>query len=152
MTHFLKWITQCLGSQIPENSSYDKYYVDLLVDKAILNAFDYFVLEHNFFCICDDIFRIMEQSQRQSTGLRDLVTEIAEYLEDHYDQPITNISLEEHFLFSSSYIVKIFKKQKGVSPNKYLLQICGKKIRALIAANPDITAKQLSEAMKSLPA
>lgn len=147
VTQVLKWIVQCLESQILENSSYDRYYADLLIDEAILNAFDYSILEHSFFCICDDIFRIIEQSRRKSTGLRDLVAEIAEYLELNYDQPITNTSLEEHFLFSSSYIAKVFKKQKGVSPNKYLLQFRAKKACELIAADPNITAKQLSEAL-----
>lgn len=147
VTQVLKWIVQCLESQILENSSYDRYYADLLIDEAILNAFDYSILEHSFFCICDDIFRIIDQSRRKSTGLRDLVTEIAEYLESNYDQPITNTSLEKHFLFSSSYIAKVFKKQKGVSPNKYLLQFRAKKACELIAADPNITAKQLSEAL-----
>ena len=143
----LKWIVQCLESHILDKTCYDRYYADLLVDEAILNAFDYSSLQRSYLCICEDIFKIISQSKKKSTGIRDLVAEIADYLEQNFDQPITSTSLEEHFLFSSSYITQLFKKQKGISPNKYLLQIRAKKACELITLDPDITAKVLSETL-----
>ena len=127
ITRELKQLVQNLESHISDKTCYDRYYTDLLVDEAILNAFDYETLAHNFLCICEDIFKIITRSRHKSSGLRDLVSEISAYIEENYDQPITSKSLEAHFLFSSSYINQVFKKQRGLSPNKYLLQYRAKK-------------------------
>ena len=65
----------------------------------------------------------------------------------NFNQPITSSDLEEHFLFSSSYITQVFKKQNGVSPNKYLLQYRAKKACELIVQNPNITVKALADVL-----
>lgn len=143
----LKWIVQCLEEHINEKTCFDRYYADLLVDEAILCAFDYPSLLSSYLCICEDIFKIVSRSKKQSSGLRDLVGEIADYLEQNFNQPITSSDLEEHFLFSSSYITQVFKKQNGVSPNKYLLQYRAKKACELIVQNPNITVKALADVL-----
>lgn len=145
VTRELKYLVQSLESHISDKTCHDRYYADLLVDEAILNAFDYTALQHNYLCICEDIFKIIARSRKQSTGLRDLVSEITAYIEENYDQPISGKSLEEHFLFSSSYINQLFKKQRGLSPNKYLLQYRAKKACEMISCDPEITAKVLAE-------
>lgn len=141
----LKQIIQRLEQMIDDKSSYDHYYADLMVDESILNSLSLTQLRTNFLYICTDIFKIIERSKENKTGLRDLVSEVTDFLDQNYNKNITYQSLEEHFCFSSSYICQLFKKHNGVSPNKYLLQQRVKRACELIQNNPDITAKILSE-------
>ena len=144
LTRQLKSIVQELESLNPDQTCFDRYYSDLLVDQAILSSFDYKTLQAHFLDICSDVFRIIEAGKQKSTGLKDLVSEITYFLTDNYDKLITGKDLEEHFGFSSAYINQIFKKKKGLSPNKYLLQYRAKKACELIQYDPGITAKELA--------
>ena len=51
------------------------------------------------------------------------IQDIAQYIDEHYDQDITLSSLAEHFQVSKSYLPKQFKAQIGFTPTEYLSHV-----------------------------
>lgn len=71
--------------------------------------------------------RIRRATDRQSARTLDaeqpeLLDRIANYVEEHYAQPITISSLAKQFFVSSSTISHLFKQKLGVSLHRYLMQ------------------------------
>lgn len=75
-----------------------------------------------------------------------LIGQIEQYLCENYSHSITTASLSEHFGFVPSYLSKLFRTHRGVSPSEYLTHhriLCA---RALIDANPEMLMKEVAQA------
>jgi AraC-like DNA-binding protein len=49
-----------------------------------------------------------------------LIADILEYIDKHYEEPLTLMDLAEHFGYNKSYFSRFFNKHVGVSLNDYI--------------------------------
>ncbi len=69
-------------------------------------------------------FKLSKRQQTVSTQLKgnqDFIQSITEYLDEHFREPLTLTELGKRFHMSHYYFVRIYKKETGVSPMKYVL-------------------------------
>ncbi|WP_028559600.1 AraC family transcriptional regulator [Paenibacillus pinihumi] len=96
--------------EIMEQSWRKLTLLDKLYAKAVLYRF---------------VHECLGQMARQELGVKrvDLVSRATHYIETSYSEAITVQGLAELFGCSSSYLSRLFKKQLGITPNEYLIQV-----------------------------
>lgn len=75
----------------------------------------------------------------------DVAAAIKRYMDEKYYDPISLDTLADTYHFSVSYISRIFRRQYGTAPLKYLLQVRIKESKRLIAQNPDWNIGMISQ-------
>ena len=70
--------------------------------------------------------RLMEESwhptTHKNTSHKQNLSQIKDYLDQHYTEKITLDELAEHFYINKFYLTRVFKEQFGITINSYLLQ------------------------------
>ena len=74
-----------------------------------------------------------------------LADSVEQYLIENYNKNITNNILAKEFGFVPSYISRIFKRQKGLSPNEYLTRYRIELAKKLIVENPEMRVKDIAD-------
>lgn len=74
----------------------------------------------------------------------DVADRIEIYLIENYSKNITNETLSEKFGFVPSYISRIFKKKKGISPSEYLIKYRIDLAKKILSEEPDIKIKEVA--------
>ena len=70
---------------------------------------------------------------------------VEEYLIRNYAKDITGKTIAREFGFVPSYISRIFKRCKGVSPNEYLTRYRIELAKKIITENPDMKIKEVAD-------
>lgn len=68
-----------------------------------------------------------------------------QYLQEHYPHDISFQDLAEHFGFTLEYLGKIFKRQTGETPLKYLTKIRMNEAKRLLIQHPDLEIQKIGE-------
>ncbi len=76
----------------------------------------------------------------------ELIRVISEYLDEHYDEPLSLIEIGEKFGISHYYLAHIFKNETGVSPMKYVMHRKIGEVQNLLM-NTDMSIKEIGERM-----
>ena len=76
----------------------------------------------------------------------ELIRVISEYLDEHYDEPLTLSEIGEKFGISHYYLAHIFKSETGVSPMKYVMHRKIGEVQNLLM-NSDLSIKEIGERM-----
>ena len=115
------------------------------VKREFANALAGFV---SYEALIEDIVSIL-MTFRSDTKNPDRYAELAdsveEYLVKNYNKNITNNILAKEFGFVPSYISRIFKRQKGSSPNEYLTHYRIELAKKLILENPEMRVKDIAD-------
>ncbi|MBP1994518.1 response regulator transcription factor [Paenibacillus eucommiae] len=74
-----------------------------------------------------------------------VVLEVERFLQKHYTENITNEMLSQKFGFVSSYISKLFRAHKGVSPSQYVTKLRIDKAKEIIRLQPHLRMKEVAE-------
>jgi AraC-like DNA-binding protein/CheY-like chemotaxis protein len=77
----------------------------------------------------------------------DMMRLIDEYICGHYAEHITNQTLSRRFGFVPSYISKLFRDYKGLSPCEYLTQVRIERAQKLIEDSPDSSMYHIARAV-----
>ncbi|MDR1286146.1 MAG: response regulator [Treponema sp.] len=87
-------------------------------------------------------------SDRETAGrAEDMMKMIDKYIRDHYAGHITNQTLSKRFGFVPSYISRLFREYKGVSPGEYLTQVRVAKAIELIVHAKNINVCDVARAV-----
>lgn len=86
-----------------------------------------------------------ELSRMDSWDKEYLVLQLEDYIKTNMSASITNQTLADAFGLVSTYISKLFKKYKGVSPSEYLLSLRIEKAKEMLIHDPDLLAKDIAE-------
>jgi two-component system, response regulator YesN len=84
------------------------------------------------------IFTGLLNDQIEFSNSEMIIKRIDDYICQNYMHPISNQSLARKFGFVPSYISKLFKNYKGLSPGDYLTQIRIDKAKDLISSNINV--------------
>ena len=74
----------------------------------------------------------------------ELIRVISEYLDEHYDEPLSLSEIGERFGISHYYLAHIFKSETGVSPMKYVMHRKIGEVQNLLM-NTDLSIKEIGE-------
>lgn len=110
---------------------------------AVSNAVDISLLTDDLTYILSNIYSAENDSKRFSN--HSTAEKIELYLKNNYSQTITNTLLSKKFGFVPSYISKIFRAYKGMSPSEYLTYYRIDMSKKLIADQPDLLLKEVAE-------
>lgn len=101
--------------------------------------------------LIDDIVSILmtiksdNDKGEQQNRKEKLVDDVERYLIQNYNRSITNDILSKEFGFVPSYISRIFRQNKGVSPSEYLMRYRIKMAKQLLSENRDIMIKEVAD-------
>lgn len=73
-----------------------------------------------------------------------IVLQIEKYLKENISEPITNTVLSDRFGLVPSYLSKLFKDYKGISPAEYLTNLRIEKAKKMLESQPGILCKEIS--------
>lgn len=98
-------------------------------------------LENHSTAMYEQIQRRLEsEAATQGTvdsSTADVALAIKRYMDEKFYEPISLDALADTYHFSVSYISRIFRRQYGTAPLKYLLQVRMEEAKRLIVQNPD---------------
>ena len=120
--------------QIPLSSG-----IKLDLNEAISNATAFGGLAADIFAILDH-FGSYENKGEQ----RDIIWRIEKYLEQNLNKTITNEALSKRFGFVPSYISKLFRRHKGMSPSEYVTMLRVEKAKEAMSRNSGILIREVS--------
>ncbi|REK75781.1 AraC family transcriptional regulator [Paenibacillus paeoniae] len=94
---------------------------------------------------------VHEQFQQLKTAgadvqMPDLATQIARYINEHYDEAISMDALSSLFHYSAHYLVRVFKRKYECSPNEYLIRTRMHYARLRLAGT-EVPIKQVAESV-----
>lgn len=94
-------------------------------------------------------FMILEASGAKGqsvdkNNITDIAQTIEEYLQNNYKESITTNMLSKKFGFVPSYISKLFRAYKGMSPSEYLTYYRIEKSKQMMLSNPDLLWKEVA--------
>lgn len=97
--------------------------------------------------LTDDITSILltlRDDRKNEDRYEKLANEVEAYLIMNYRQSITSETLALRFNFVQSYISRIFKRQKGVSPNEFLTHYRMEIAKRYLREQPDMKIRELA--------
>jgi len=114
--------------------------LDFEIREAVTNARHYDDLRGN-------LLSVFEHASQDSAnpGVPDVVAEVERFLLKHYAEPITGDSLASRFGFVPSYIGKLFRVHRGMSPAQFLIRTRIDRAKELLRQRPDLQIKEISE-------
>ncbi|WP_431087650.1 helix-turn-helix domain-containing protein [Paenibacillus sp. 8b26] len=105
------------------------------LDKLQVNGLFYqFVHEH---------FRQLQMKETKISE-PDLATQIAQYIQKHFQKPIAMEKMAKQFHYSTHYLVKVFKRKYGCSPIEYVVQTRINRAKSLLAET-DASIREVAE-------
>ena len=114
------------------------------VKQEFINAIAGFVKWEAFIDDIVSILMTLKSDAKNVDRYVQLADSVEEYLVRNYNKSITNDVLAKEFGFVPSYISRIFKRQKGVSPNEYMTKYRIELAKRLISENPDMKVKEIA--------
>jgi two-component system response regulator YesN len=117
--------------------------LELQVDEAISNSYGYEVLFNNIWYTFEEIFAENNIKNRDEDIII-FIQQLEEYLKINYTEPITSQTLCEKFGYVPTYLSKLFKKYKNVSPTEYLIDLRVEKAKELLRSKPDMLSKDIA--------
>lgn len=75
---------------------------------------------------------------------QDLVSRIRFYIQDHLDGDTSLTAIAEHFHFSREYLLRVFKKESGITILQYINDIKINKAKELLK-NPELPIKEIAQ-------
>lgn len=113
----------------------------LEIVEAMSNATDYDSL-------CSYLIPILlvlgDSKAEGKKAMKEVVEEIEQFLTSNYNKSISNDMLANKFGFVPSYISKIFRKYKNVSPSEYLTRYRIDKAKQLMDTHPDALVRDIA--------
>ena len=130
---------QIIASAVPDDAPIPFDWENRLNEIFTLSS-DWNGLCTDVFCLFADLFNAFQTAKVP----RHFMQEVTEYIESNYTEHITNQSLAKHFGFVPSYISRIFKNYKGVSPCDYLTQVRIQNAQRMIRESRDVNFQEIA--------
>lgn len=109
-----------------------------------------FTLCKSWDALCEEVFKLFADLFNAFQSLnapRNIMREVEEYITKNYTERITNQSLARHFGFVPSYISRMFREYKGVSPCDYLTQVRIENAQRIIRETGNVNFHEISYAL-----
>jgi YesN/AraC family two-component response regulator len=99
--------------------------------------------------LAEDVVSVLStlknQKKVQNEKQPKLIENIENYLIKNYSSSITSTVLSKEFGFVPSYISRLFRQYKGVSPSEYLTHYRIEKAKQIMRENPELLVKEIAD-------
>ncbi|MFB9275478.1 response regulator [Cohnella cellulosilytica] len=94
-----------------------------------------------------DVLRVYAAAavRDQAQDTPPIVLDVERFLREHYAESITGEELSRRFGFVPSYITKLFRAHRGVSPLQYLTRVRLDKAKEIIRGEPRLMLKEIAQ-------
>jgi Response regulator containing CheY-like receiver domain and AraC-type DNA-binding domain len=103
----------------------------------------------NLSCILEDIWMIFYGMIVSDTEEKDdtkaLIDNIDDYIKANYSSCIGIEEISRKYNFNPTYLTKVFKKFKNITPAKYIIQLRINEAKHLIETRPELGIKEIGE-------
>jgi two-component system, response regulator YesN len=111
--------------------------------------FDKLSVSPEFQSVYNDILSICEMMMTskhiEGDNLIGLIEKVEEYLKNNYSLPISIEDISRKFNYSPSYLVKVFKKHRDITPLQFLINLRIQSAKQLMKSNSTLELKAISE-------
>lgn len=139
----LKEIVFMFYDSLPATTNVDKAQLELEINEAISVSYSYEHLFKNLWYIFDTISR-KDYFINKEAELQKMMEKIDLFIQNNITEPINHQMLSEMYGLVPSYLSKLFRNYKGMSPAEYLLYLRMEKAKALITSDPTLLLKDVS--------
>jgi len=114
--------------------------LEIEIGEAMTSASSYPVL-------LEEVVRIFVKtsSRHKAQDTPRIVLDVEQYLQENYAQAITNEDLSKKFGFVPSYITKLYRTHRGMSPSQYMTRIRLEKAKEIMRSQPELMLKEIAE-------
>lgn len=81
----------------------------------------------------------------KNTGALGQITEIKRYIDTNYAKELNYRVLYENFGYNEKYIAYLFKREMGISPSKYIINVRIEAAKRLLLTRPDLLQKDVAQ-------
>ncbi|KIL37210.1 hypothetical protein SD71_00255 [Cohnella kolymensis] len=138
LMHVLSQMANQLVSRMQR--AYSITDLDMDIREAVTNAIHYDNLRENLLSIFDSL-----SEGKKTEEIPRVVMEVELFISRHYTETITNETLAKKFGFVPSYISKLFRTYKGMSPSQYLTNTRIERAKEFMQKQPGLMMKEISE-------
>lgn len=117
--------------------------IEYMLDEALCLSKDYNDLKNSIWDIVNILFKNIECNMRKNSS--SLFNQIISYLNNNLSKPLSVQNVCQLFKISPTYLNTLFNKYKGISFNKYLINMRIEKAKDIICENPDIPIKEICD-------
>lgn len=101
-----------------------------------------------FMDILEEVFSLIFQNPQDLPSKEsEIIKEIKSYLLNNYCRDITLDEIARKFSYTPSHIIKMFKKETGDTPMKYIINLRISTAKSLLRDDPKMDIKQISESV-----
>ncbi|RCX18794.1 helix-turn-helix protein [Anaerobacterium chartisolvens] len=133
----------CLGG-LGLSNSFNSTDLELQINEAVSNSNNYKELFINVWYIFEEMFQIKLKAGYSNESIELLMEKVDMYIAGNLTEQINNQLLSEKFGLVPSYLSKLFRKHKGMSPADYLFHLRIEKAKEVIEGQPDILTKDIA--------
>lgn len=143
----LRNIVSCCYRSLPLTPLHDDTVHDLKIKEAVSVSKNYQELLENLWYIFEELIDIRSEKSPYKESISILMNKIDKFIRANLASYINTRTLSEQFGLVPSYLSKLFKDYKGISPSDYLLRLRIEKAKELIASQPDFLTKDIAESI-----
>ena len=116
---------------------------------AEYELFDRMALPGSSLALFDQIWELLQtlvyDTSRETSPSQGLIDAIRSYIRANFNTAITLDEIARRFNFTPAYLIRIFKRQVGVTPIQYLIDLRMAEARRLMIASPGLDIKEIGE-------
>lgn len=140
-------IISCCYRSLPMTPLHDDTTHDYEIREAISVSRNYQELFENLWYIFEELIDIRSEKSPYKESTSILMNKIDKFIRANLVNYINTRTLSEQFGLVPSYLSKLFKDYKGISPSDYLLKLRIEKAKELISSQPDFLTKDIAESI-----
>lgn len=141
------YITICFKNEFKkrvENTNFNKYFIEMNFPEEMSVLCDIFKENNDEEQFFDSILKLIDSSIEPDYLLErnepsEIVLSVCEYIKKNADQKFDLDNLARSFYLSKYHLIRIFKKEMGVTPNQYYIQAKMRLIKSEIFIVKSIT-------------
>jgi AraC-like DNA-binding protein len=141
------YITICFKNELKkraENIRFNKYYIEMKFNEDILDLCDIFKTNNDENEFLNSIINLIDSAIESDCVLErnhqsEIVLSVCDYIRKNANQKFDLDKLAKSFYLSKYHLIRIFKKEMGVTPNQYYIQAKMRIIKSEIFLKQSVT-------------
>ena len=135
-------IAQCTKLGLSKNENFGTVAAD-----AVALSDSFATLKQNMLDSFQSLFEWVANRPGTHMGKEQSMIQLDAFLRTHYNQPLITNGIAVQFGFTPTYLSKLFRNYKNMTPSEYIVHLRIQKAQELFSANPDILIKDVSNAV-----
>lgn len=140
----LRTIIALFQDFIIDRESLDLLECDLQLSDVFAITFNYSMLLDNCWYLFEHLFQMRSNTFVPDESIELVMLRIDNYILAHVDEFVSTQTLSDMVGLVPSYLSKLFRDYKGMSPSEYIVHLRIEKAKELLSKNPDILAKDIA--------